>query len=107
MGNIKQDLISGSIHTKANLYFGGQVISHTILDNGNKKTVGVIFPGKYTFNTSAPEEMIITTGSCRVLIGNGCLRFCEAGMAFQVPANSSFTISVDREICEYVCVMGE
>ena len=42
--------------TKANVYFNGKVVSHTILfpDRG-KKTLGLIYPRKYHFGTDAPE----------------------------------------------------
>ena len=40
---------------KANVYFDGKVISHTLLfPDGTRKTLGVILPGSYTFNTGTP-----------------------------------------------------
>ncbi len=43
---------------KANIYFDGKVVSHTVLmPNGAKKTLGVIYPGSYHFGTGAPERM--------------------------------------------------
>ena len=54
---------------KANIYFDGKVISHTLtLTDGSKKTLGLIYPGSYTFNTDAPEKMEIIAGACRVRI---------------------------------------
>lgn len=56
-----------SVICKANTFFEGKVISHTVLfKDGSKKTIGVIQPGSYKFNTDAPEKMEITVGSCLV-----------------------------------------
>ncbi len=93
---------------KANLYFDGKVVSHSIVDAaGRKHTLGVIFPGAYTFTTQAPERMAIVAGACRVLLrGDSEWREVPAGDEFQVPGDSSFDIAVDSGITEYVCSFG-
>lgn len=90
---------------KANVYFDGRVISHTILlAGGAKKTLGLIFPGAFHFNTQAAERMEIIAGNCRVkLKGSSEMRDHAAGTAFDVPADSGFDIEVKEGICEYVC----
>ncbi len=90
---------------KANVYFDGKVISHTILfPDGSKKTLGAIYPGDYHFGTDAAEEMAITDGSCEVqLDGSDGFVSYAAGTAFEVPAKSGFTIRVTDGICQYVC----
>jgi uncharacterized protein YaiE (UPF0345 family) len=56
-----------SVVKKANVYFDGKCVSHTVvLADGTKKTVGVILPSSLTFNTGAPEIMEGVGGSCRV-----------------------------------------
>ena len=93
------------ITLKANIYFDGKVVSHTLLtQDGARKTVGIIYPGSYTFNTDAPERMDIIAGSCRVRI-NGDIKWVTiaAGSMFQVPGKSSFEIAVDAGITEYLC----
>ena len=46
-----------SVVKKANVYFDGKVVSHTVLfADGAKKTIGLIYPGSFTFNTGAPER---------------------------------------------------
>ena len=56
-----------SVVKKANVYFDGKCVSHTVvLADGTKKTVGVILPASLTFNTGAPEIMEGVGGSCRV-----------------------------------------
>lgn len=90
---------------KANVYFDGKVVSHTIrLEGGAKKTLGLIYPGEFHFGTDAPERMDITAGTCEVrLDGESELRKYEAGSFFRVPGKSGFDIKVSGGICEYVC----
>lgn len=90
---------------KANVYFDGKVVSHTILaTDGSKKTLGLIYPGKFHFGTAQAERMEIVAGNCRVkLDGQSDTREYAAGTAFDVPANSGFDIEVAAGICEYVC----
>ena len=90
---------------KANVYFDGRVVSHTIhLADGARKTLGLIFEGEYHFGTAAPELMEIVAGCCRVTLdGSDETAEYEAGSAFEVPGNSGFTIVVEDCICEYIC----
>ncbi|WP_035053242.1 pyrimidine/purine nucleoside phosphorylase [Andreprevotia chitinilytica] len=89
---------------RANVYFDGKCISHTvILDDGSKKTIGVILPGTYTFNTNAPELMEIIEGRCVIKVaGDKHPSEIIAGQGFNVPGNSSFDIEVSEEL-HYVC----
>ncbi len=89
---------------KANVYFDGKVVSHSItLADGQRKTLGIIFPGSYSFNTDSPEVMDITHGSCRVkLAGQSEWKAYSAGTGFHVPGHSSFEIAADA-ICQYIC----
>ncbi|HEX3777195.1 MAG TPA: pyrimidine/purine nucleoside phosphorylase [Polyangiaceae bacterium] len=90
---------------KANVYFEGKVVSHTILlEGGAKKTLGLIYPGEFHFGTDAPERMDIVAGNCRVRIdGTSEWRDYAAGTSFNVPGKSGFDISVANGIAEYVC----
>jgi hypothetical protein len=90
---------------KANVYFDGKVVSHTImLADGAKKTLGLIYPGAFHFGTDAPERMDITAGSCEVrLDGEQTFKQYEAGSHFRVPGKSGFDIRVSDGIAEYVC----
>ena len=94
-----------SVVSKANIYFDGKVISHTILFNDStKKTVGLIYPGTYKFNTGAPEKMEIIAGICSVkLSGETTWKTYEAGTFFKVSGDSFFEITVDTGISEYIC----
>ena len=94
-----------TVDAKANVYFDGRVVSHTILfQDGTKKTLGLIYPGKFHFGTAAPERMEIITGHCEVVLdGTTEPLVISAGSSFDVPGNSGFTIRVDEYICEYIC----
>lgn len=89
---------------KANIYFDGKVSSRTVLfPDGSKKTLGVLLPGEYTFNTEAAELMEIQSGLLELqLAGENSWREIRGGKSFEVPANSSFTMRV-REISDYIC----
>ena len=93
-----------SVKKKANVYFDGKCISHTVLlPNGTRSTIGVIFPSSLTFSTAAPELMEINLGSCKVrLKGEDDWKAYGAGEKFTVPGNSSFDIEV-TEMLDYVC----
>jgi len=90
---------------KANVYFDGKVVSHTVLfPDGSKKTLGLIYAGEFHFGTDAAERMDITAGGCRVrLDGTSEWRDYGAGTSFRVPAKSGFDIAVSAGIAEYVC----
>ena len=94
-----------SVTCKANLYFDGRVVSHSLtFADGSRKTLGLIYPGSFSFNTEAAEKMEIISGQCRVRIGaQGEWVGFAAGTWFDVPAHSSFEIAVDGGITEYVC----
>ena len=90
---------------KANVYFDGKVVSHSILfPDGSKKTLGLIYPGKFHFGTDKAERMEIVAGSCKVKIdGSNSEQNYAAGQYFDVPAKSGFDIEVGAGICEYIC----
>ena len=90
---------------KANVFFDGRVVSHTILlPDGSRKTLGLIYPGQFHFGTDKAERMEIVSGACTVkLDGQKSASAYAAGQAFEVPAKSGFDIAVASGICEYVC----
>jgi purine/pyrimidine-nucleoside phosphorylase len=90
---------------KANVYFDGKVVSHSVIfPDGTRKTLGLIHPGKFHFATDKAERMEIVAGECRVKInGQPQAKAFEGGTSFEVPAKSSFDIEVSGGICEYIC----
>ena len=101
-----QRLENVSVDAKANIYFDGRVVSHSVYDaHGKKTTLGLIYAGSYQFNTGAPERMIVTAGTCKVKIaGEEEWKTYATGMEFKVPGNSAFEISVVKGIAEYICI---
>ena len=90
---------------KANIYFDGNVTSRTFIEaNGDKKTLGIMMPGEYTFGTKEAEHMEIISGKVEVLIacGDSNWEVVNGGEYFEVPANCSFDIKV-LEITDYCC----
>ena len=96
---------NATVHAKANVYFDGKVVSHSIVfKDGSKKTLGIIYPGSYHFNTEQAEKMEIIAGECKVILDNSEeSNSYREGQAFEVNANSGFTIEVSKGTCEYVC----
>lgn len=105
MSAIPSEFSNVTAITKANIYFDGKVVSHSIVfADGSKKTLGLIYPGTYHFGTDKAERMEIVFGSCEVMIdGSEARTTCGCGVFFDVPAKSGFDISVADGICEYVC----
>lgn len=96
-----------TIIKKANVYFDGKVISHTILfPDGSKKTLGIMLPGDYEFSTEDREFMELLAGDLEVLLP-GCDRWqtLQGGDSFEVPARSKFNLKVKR-ITDYCCSYG-
>jgi uncharacterized protein YaiE (UPF0345 family) len=94
-----------SVICKANIYFDGKVVSHSVLfADGSKKTIGLIYPGAFRFDTGVAERMEIIAGDCQVRIaGEPDWQNYPAGSVFSIAANSWFEITVASGIAEYVC----
>lgn len=89
---------------EANIYFNGGVVSHSVFfSDGSKKTLGVMQPGEYEFSTGKAEVMEILSGELDLLLSGATdWQTVKGGEAFQVPANSSFTMKV-RVVSDYCC----
>lgn len=100
-----EKIAGATLQLKANIYFDGKVVSHTLhTPDGAKKTVGLIYPGTYKFDTGAPEQMDIVAGECRVKqAGESSWKTYKTGSFFKVPGKSSFEIAVDKGLAEYLC----
>ena len=88
----------------ANIYFEGNVISRNIFfRDGSRKTLGVMLPGIYEFNTDAKELMEIISGKLNLKLQNfQDWKLIEKGMDFIIPQNSSFKVEV-LELVNYTC----
>lgn len=88
----------------ANVYFGGKVTSRTFhLENGERKTLGFMLDGEYTFNTGLAEIMEVLGGEMDIKLPNETeFSTYKVGEIFNVPANSSFDVIV-KEYADYCC----
>jgi len=98
------DHITATINTRANVYFDGKCVSHSLtLPDGSRKSVGVILPATLTFTTGAPERMELLEGSCRVRhAGAAGWDDHVGGQSFSVAGDSSFEIEVTQTL-HYIC----
>lgn len=98
------DFKNVTVIKKANIFFGGGVTSRTVIfADGSKKTLGIMQPGEYEFNTSDAEIMEILAGELDVLLpGESVWRPVKGGESFNVPANSKFGLKV-KTLSDYCC----
>lgn len=89
---------------EANIYFDGAVTSRTVLfADGTKKTLGIMMPGEYNFNTGVAEIMEIMAGELTVLLpGSAEWTAIKGGQSFEVPANANFQLKVTA-VTDYCC----
>lgn len=93
-----------SVVKAANVYFDGKVTSRTVeFANGDVKTLGIMMPGEFRFDTAKKEIMEILSGQVEILLpGEDLWRKISGGDSFEVPANSAFDIKV-LSVTDYCC----
>jgi len=89
---------------KANIYFDGKVTSRTLhFEDGSMKTLGIMLPGEYTFNTGDKEIMEIMSGEMDIQLPDSPEWITIVGpQSFDVPANSAFNLKV-KTVSDYCC----
>ncbi len=89
---------------KANIYAHGKVTSRTVLfADGSRKTLGIMLPGDYAFDTETREIMEILSGELDVqLPGSASWKAMRGGETFEVPAKSKFSLKV-KCVTDYCC----
>jgi hypothetical protein len=89
---------------EANIFFNGGVTSRTVIfADHSKKTLGIMQPGEYEFNTSSGELMEILAGDLDVqLPGTDAWQTFTGGQAFTVGAGERFGLRV-RSVTDYCC----
>jgi len=88
-----------------NEYFDGKVKSFTVNASEGKKTVGVMQPGEYEFDTQTKETVTVITGELSVYFSE----YDEwedfgVGASFDIPGQSKFKVKVAEDtayLCEY------
>jgi uncharacterized protein YaiE (UPF0345 family) len=93
-----------TVTKKANVYFDGKVTSRSVLfSDGSKKTLGIMLPGEYEFNTAEKEIMEIISGDLEVLLADAQgWQTIKGGEQFEVPAQSKFSLKV-KGLTDYCC----
>lgn len=92
-----------SVVREANIYFDGKVTSRSVVfSDGSRKTLGIMLPGEYEFNTDEKELMEIISGSLEVLLPDSEWQSINVGESFEVPAQSKFQLKI-VEITDYCC----
>ena len=89
---------------QANIYFDGKVTSRTVLfPDGSKKTLGIMLPGTYEFNTADKEIIEIMSGNLKVMLPQSKnWKSCTGGDSFEVPARSKFSLKI-KSLTDYCC----
>jgi len=88
---------------QANVYFEGKVTSRTaILEDGTKKTLGIMLPGEYEFSTESKEEMEILSGHLEYKLTGEEWKTINGSGIFYVPANDKFQLKV-HTVTDYCC----
>jgi len=93
-----------TITKKANIYFDGKVTSRSVIfPDGSRKTLGIMLPGEYEFNTDDRETMEIISGDLEVqLPGEEGWKTIRDGEGFEVPAQSKFGLRI-KKVTDYCC----
>ena len=92
-----------TITKEANIYYEGKVTSRTVeFPDESIKSLGIMLPGEYTFNTEDKEIMEILSGDVEVKLPDEEWRTLIIPEMFTVPANSSFDIKI-KSVTDYCC----
>ena len=91
-----------SVTKRANVYYDGGVTSRALVtDDGVEKTLGIMHPGEYEFETESDEHIEVYSGRLTVSVGDETTVY-EAGDEFSVPAKTTFEVSVES-LVDYCC----
>jgi uncharacterized protein YaiE (UPF0345 family) len=92
-----------SVAKKASVYFDGKCVSHTVtLQDGTRKTVGVILPSTLRFDLSTKEIMEVVEGTAFVSINGAEEKTFKDGESWTVEAGGYFICRVEESL-HYVC----
>jgi len=93
-----------TIINKASIYFDGKVTSRSVIfPDGSRKTLGIMLPGEYEFNTDDKEIIEIISGDLEVLLTEvEGWKTIKGGEIFEVPAESKFSLNV-KSLTDYCC----
>ena len=88
---------------EANIYYDGKVTSRTVeFADGEIKSLGIMLPGEYTFNTADKEIMEMMSGELDIRLPGEEWKTLSTPETFEVPANSSFDLKI-KTVTDYCC----
>ena len=88
---------------EANIYYDGKVTSRTVeFADGEIKSLGIMLPGEYTFNTADKEIMEMMSGELDIRLPGEEWKTLSTPETFEVPANSSFDLKI-KSVTDYCC----
>ncbi len=94
---------NASIVKAANVYYDGKVTSRTVnLSDGSAQSLGIMFPGEYTFATNEAEIMEMMSGELEIRLPGEEWKTLSTPETFNVPANSSFDLKIIT-LTDYCC----
>jgi len=94
---------NASIVKAANVYYDGKVTSRTVnLSDGSAQSLGIMFPGEYTFATNEAEIMEMMSGELEIKLPGEEWKTLSTPETFNVPANSSFDLKI-ISLTDYCC----
>jgi hypothetical protein len=92
-----------TIIKEANIYYDGKVTSRTVeFADGEIKSLGIMLPGEYTFNTADKEIMEMMSGELDIRLPGEEWKTLSTPKSFEVPANSSFDLKI-KTVTDYCC----
>lgn len=88
---------------KSNIYYDGKVTSRTIVTSDDKKkTLGIMLPGEYEFETGGKEIIHIYRGIISIKLPGGEKKTYKVGDEIAIPADTTFKAEVE-ELVDYCC----
>lgn len=91
-----------TVRKEANIYYDGKVSSREILmDDGSRKTLGLVIAGKYDFSTDNKEVLEILSGSGKIVYDETEHAY-ESGDIFSIPPKKKFVFMANT-VTDYYC----
>lgn len=98
----EEQFADATVRKRANVYYDGRVTSRELTtSDGERRTLGIVLPGTYTFDTDTRETIEVLDGTGRIEKPDETVAF-EAGDVVTVPADTSFEFVAD-EVVDYCC----
>lgn len=95
-----------TVRKRANVYYDGRVTSRVVeTADGDRRTLGIVLPGSYEFETETHETIEVLAGTGRLELPDETLPF-DAGDVVEIPADTPFDFVAD-DVVDYCCAYGK